>query len=175
MYSRTVSDYDTPYDIMTGLWAGVATTYDPKGKYLGTMRSRLAVYWKKPHTLMHFRQDVEVDGDEMSEGDVVRKSPTKLVRLDFDLEVDGNYARGSTGGPAGVEIIGTKTRSDHYHFHLRSNEGSWYNNHHFMGPDERHILGPFIGRDGEIAAVVAQTFNRMSHDVPTEYIREPQQ
>jgi hypothetical protein len=170
MNSRTVFDYDTPYDIMTGLWTGVAIAYDPKGKHLGSMSSRLAVYWKKPHTLLHFRQDEEDRRDEMLEGYAFRMAPARLVRLEFDLKVEGKYATGSTGGSEAVDVTGTETRPDHYHFHLKSKEGHWYNNHHFMGPNERHILGPFIGRDGEIAAVVAQTFTRISNDVPKEYM-----
>jgi hypothetical protein len=172
MSSRTAFDYDTPYDIMTGFWVGVATTYDSKGKYLGSMSSRLAVYWKKPHTLIHFHQEM-AKSDEMLEGYASRKASDKLILLDLDLRVDGKCANGSTDGPDVVEITGTATRPDHYHFHLQSKEGHWYNNHHFMGPDERHILGPFIGRDGEIAAVVAQTFKRISHEVPREYLRAP--
>jgi hypothetical protein len=172
MNSRAAIDYNTPFDIMTGFWAGVATTYDPKGNYLGSRSSRLAVYWKKPHTVIHFCQEMDLS-DEMLEGYAPGKAPDRFIRLDLDLQVNGKYARGSTGGSNAMEVTGTATRPDHYHFHLQSKQGHWYNNHHFMGPDERHILGPFIGRNGEIAAVVAQTFKRMSHDVPTEFMRTP--
>jgi hypothetical protein len=91
-----------------------------------------------------------------------------VVILDFDFHVDHNHGTGKSGE---VEITGTLTRPDHYHFLLKSKDGQWYNNHHFMGPNERHILGPFVeaGSDGQIASVVAQTFTRLSYDVPEEF------
>ena len=57
----------------------------------------------------------------------------------------------------------------------------YYNNHYFTSPNERHIIGPFVATDrqgcarpavGEITCVVAQTFTRISYDVPAKYKRE---
>jgi hypothetical protein len=166
--SDAVFDYAIPYDIMIGFWAGIAIIYNPKGEYQGSMASHLATYWEKRFTRLHFRQ-TELTGSNKSLDRYALKKPVSgVVIVDFDFHINGKRGTGVSGD---VHITGTQTRPDHYHFLLKSEDGQWYNNHHFMGPNERHILGPFVsaGRDGEIESVVAQTFTRLSYDVPKEF------
>jgi hypothetical protein len=169
--SDAVFDYARPFDIMIGFWAGMAIIYNPKGEYQGSMASHLATYWEKPFTRLHFRQELQAGGDKMLDHYDLKERVSNVVILDFDLHIDGKHAKGVSGN---VHITGTQTRPDHYHFLLKSPDGQWYNNHHFMGPNERHILGPFVkaGSHGEIASVVAQTFTRLSYDVPKTFKRE---
>lgn len=163
-----VFDYARPYDIMIGFWAGIAIIYDPKGNYQGSMTSHLATYWEKPFTRLHFRQAQQSEGKTGLERFALTKPVSNVVILDYDFHVKDKHGWGKSGG---VHITGTGTRPDHYHFLLKSEDGQWYNNHHFMGPNERHVLGPFVeaGGDGEIASVVAQTFTRLSYYVPKEF------
>jgi hypothetical protein len=163
-----VFDYAIPYDIMIGFWAGIAIVYDPKGNYLGSATSHLATYWEKRYTRLHFRQTQQSGGSTGKGRFALKKPVSSVVILDYDLHIDDKHAEGVSGN---VRITGTGTRPDHYHFLLKSKEGQWYNNHHFMGPNERHVLGPFVeaGGDGEIASVVAQTFTRLSYEVPKAF------
>ena len=61
----------------------------------------------------------------------------------------------------------------------RYQQGHYYNNQYFMSPNERHIIGPYVATDGstpaqpsgEVTCIVAQTFTRVSYDVPAKYKR----
>ena len=64
---------------------------------------------------------------------------------------------------------GTETRPDVYHFHLKTADGDWYNNHHCINPNERHIMGPFVEKNGKIEWIAAQTLTRISYEVPKKY------
>ncbi len=157
--SSNVFDYGTPYDIMAGLWTELKITYSPKGEYVDSAHGFVAVYWHKTHRLMHFR---EVGGP-----DTLRTAVDQVTTLEFDLRVSGKHGEGRTRH---AQIIGTETRPDIYHFHLKANGGDWYNNHYIISPNERHIMGPFVQK-GKIQSIVAQTLTRGSYDVPNKYRR----
>ena len=87
-----------------------------------------------------------------------------------------------------MRVAGTETRPGIYLFHLMFKEGHYYNNQYFTDPNERQIIGPFVATTnaaepasrrrstsaapvGEIQVVVAQTFSRLSYDVPSQYKR----
>jgi hypothetical protein len=84
----------------------------------------------------------------------------------LDLKVTGKLAQGKTKE---VKITGTETRPDVYHFHLNTADGDWYNNHHCISPNERHIMGPFVEKNGKIEWIAAQTLTRISYEVPKKY------
>jgi hypothetical protein len=167
MSSNTVFDYATPYDIMVGLWTVQKIIYGPRGQYLDSTPSFVAVYWERRHKLMHFRED-EPDTSNSSKRFAHRAAVAQVVSLEFDLKVNGKYSHGESSG---VKVTGTETRPDVYHFHLKTKSGDWYNNHYLISPNERHILGPFVEKNGEIEWIVAQTLTRVSYDVPKKYKR----
>ena len=163
-------DYATPYDIMVGLWAGLAVIYDHNGRYQGATPSRVAVYWKNPKKLMHFRADETDSIDDLLKGQVHGTAVTKLVHLEYDLHITG---KSGTGGTKTTKVMGIQSRPDVYHFHLKSDGGHWYNNHVFPDPNERHVVGPFVpAKSDGVSLVVAQTFTRISYDVPKKFRRE---
>lgn len=61
---------------------------------------------------------------------------------------------------------GVETQPGTYLFHLSFPMGDYYNNQYFVGPNERHIIGPFVPASGgrEFTFAVAQTFTRISYD-----------
>lgn len=164
MSSNTAFDYATPYDIMVGLWTVQKIIYGPRGEYLESTPSFVSVYWERRPKLMHFRED-EPDTSNSSK----RSAHRAAFSLEFDLKVDGKYSHGESS--RGVKIAGTETRPDVYHFHLKDESGDWYNNHYLISPNERHILGPFVEKNGKIEEIVAQTLTRVSYDVPKKYKR----
>jgi hypothetical protein len=164
MSSNSAFDYATPYDIMVGLWTVQKIIYGPRGEYLESTPSFVAVYWEERHKLMHFRE--ETDSTNSSK----RFAHRAAFSLEFDLKVDGKYSHGESS--MGVKITGTETRPDVYHFHLKDKSGDWYNNHYLISPNERHILGPFVEKNGKIEEIVAQTLTRVSYDVPKKYKRK---
>jgi hypothetical protein len=167
-----LSEYATPYDIMVGFWAKQSIMYDEKGVYLDSIPGLVAIYWKKPGKLMHFREDLLEDSSSSGKRYAHRATVFKVVRSEFDLTVKGKYA---TGKSPDLTLTGREARPDVYHFHLTvANEGHWYNNHYFLSTNERHIMGPFVPAkgDGEIAYIVTQTLTRISYDIPKEYKRD---
>jgi hypothetical protein len=165
MSSNTAFDYATPYDIMVGLWTAQKIVYGPKGEYLDSTPSFVAVYWEKRHKLMHFREG------KSSKRLARRAAVARMASLEFDLNVDGKYSHGESS--KGVKITGTETRPDVYHFHLKDVDGgNWYNNHYLISPNERHVLGPLVEKNGKIEMIVAQTLTRVSYDVPKKYKRK---
>jgi hypothetical protein len=177
MSARLLSDFATPYDIMVGFWAKQSVTYDPKGKFIDAVPGLVAVYWKQPGKIIHFREDLE-DVDEKSAKQYAYKAAvTKLTRTEFDLRVRGKTA---TGGSHGVTVSGTETRPDVYHFHLNfksgDDAGDWYNSHHYVTDNERHIMGPFVpaGMNRKIQWIVVQTLTRISFDIPEKLVRKLQ-
>jgi hypothetical protein len=165
MSSKSAFDYATPYDIMVGLWTVQKITYNQKGEYLDSTSSFVAVYWHTPNKLIHFREDQP--GDTNSSKRFIHKAAvTKVLRLELDLKVTGKLAQGKTKE---VKITGTETRPDVYHFHLKTADGDWYNNHHCISPNERHIMGPFVEKNGKIEWIAAQTLTRISYEVPKKY------
>ena len=92
-----------------------------------------------------------------------------MISLQFDLKVKGKLAEGGRGD---VKVTGTQTRPDVYHFHLKTPDGNWYNNHYCTSPNERDILGPFVENNGKIEFIVVQSLTRISYDVPKKF-RDP--
>ena len=165
MSSKSAFDYATPYDIMVGLWTVQKITYNQKGEYLDSTSSFVAVYWHIPDKLIHFREDQP--DDTSSSKRFIHKAPVaKVLRLELDLKVNGKHAEGKTSA---VHVTGTETRPDVYHFHLKTADGDWYNNHHCINPNERHIMGPFVEKNGKIEWIAAQTLTRISYEVPKKY------
>lgn len=90
----------------------------------------------------------------------------------FDLEIIGKQCTSKKIiGEELKEVEGTETRPDTYIFMLKFERGGkvgrYYNNQYFTNPSERSIIGPFIWEGSyNMAAVIAQTFTRISYDVP---------
>jgi hypothetical protein len=167
MTTNTAFDYATPYDIMVGLWTVQKIIYDPKGDFLDSVPSFVAVYWHERNKLMHFREDAPQTTDAR-ERIAHRENVARVISLEFDLKVKGKFAEGRSGN---VVVTGTQTRPDVYHFHLKTADGDWYNNHYCTSPNERDILGPFVEKNGKIEFIVVQTLTRISYDVPRKYKR----
>jgi hypothetical protein len=185
MPTQTEFDYARPYDLMVGLWSGVSTSYTPDGEYILSVPSLVAIYWKKRSRVLHYRQDElpNLDGTLMATHPN-RAAVTKILHHSFDLDIRGKSCVSTAGSHDDVRVAGTETRPGIYLFHLTFAEGHYYNNQYFANPNERHIIGPFIAADrqtrrggrggavgGEIAVVVAQTFTRISYDVPSRFKR----
>jgi len=168
MTKNTAFDYATPYDIMVGLWTVQKIIYDPKGQFLDAVSSFVAVYWHRRNKLMHFRED-STEITDTSKHIARDEKIARVISLNFDLKVEGKFAKGQRGG---VTVTGTQTRPDVYHFHLKTADGSWYNNHYCISPNERDILGPFVESTGKIKFIVAQTLTRVSYDVPQKYKKD---
>jgi hypothetical protein len=169
MAADPVFDFGTPFNIMVGFWIGLADYYSMKGEYQGSMSSSGAVYWKTPNKLLHFRQDQDDTSNRMLKNFAHKPAAVKGATLEYDLQVDGKYCTGESGG---VHVFGTEMRPDTYHFHLKFPDADWYNVHRFMSENERNVLGPAVAHDGTIQMVVSQTLTRISYDVPNEYRRE---
>lgn len=193
-------DYARPYDLMVGLWAGMATSYDAQGGYLISVPSLVAIYWKRPYTVLHYRQDELPDLDARLAGHPQPAALAKIIHHNFDLKITGKACVSTAASYRDVRVAGTETRPGVYLFHLMFEEGHYYNNQYFTDPNERQIIGPFVATHpvapgssdpggvprrqalpsrrrveaappGEITVVVAQTFTRISYDVPARYQR----
>ena len=180
MASRTVFDYATPFAIMVGRWSGMTTTFDARGEYLGSIASLVTIYWKNPRTL-HYEQDELPDLDARLEDNPHRAAVAKIVRHSFDLNIKGKSCT-SSDTKEKISVVGAETCPGTYLFHLAFPEGHYYNNQYFTNPNERQIIGPFVATDqqrgstpaqssGEVTCIVAQTFTRISYDVPAKYKR----
>jgi hypothetical protein len=193
-----------PYELMVGYWAGIASVYDDKGVYQDSVQSRVAIYWHIPNKLLHFHQDQEDSVEALLNDPHYNTNDVTAVRnfsqLTVDLEVTGKSCSGEDEH-SGTTIVGVETRPDIYLFHLRTKDktgryyADYYNNQYFVGPNERHIIGPYVlaapatraalqkysserkGTDpagyfptGTIRFVIAQTFTRISYEIP-EHLR----
>jgi hypothetical protein len=185
MTPETQFDYARPYDLMVGVWSGMSTSYDAKGRYLISVPSLVAIYWKRPYTLLHYRQDEQPDLDARLEGHPEPAALAKIIHHNFDLSVTDKACVSTAASHRDLRVAGTETRPGVYLFHLMFEEGHYYNNQYFTNPNERQIIGPFVAIDrqpaagrrhgaapvGEVTVVVAQTFTRISYDVPARYKR----
>lgn len=175
--SRNVVDFATPYDIMVGLWAGVAITYDAEGNYLWSACSTVAAYWKRHSELMHFREDEQRLGEETLKSHPYRAAVADLTRFEYDLNIRGKHCDGASSI---LKLVGTQTRPDAYSMHLTSKAGQWFNNHICTTPNERHVIGPFVAvgtngkipPNGKVVLTIAQTYTRVSYDIPKEFKRK---
>jgi hypothetical protein len=178
--------YSMPYDSMVGYWMGVSTVYRPDGSYWNSVVSRVAMYWKRKDALLHYRQDEEQIDNVLGEDDPLASAIGAIIHHSFDLAVDGKACR-SVHASEPMSVDGTETAPDVYLFHLTFPTGHFYNNQYFLGPHERRIIGPYVEPApstranpdsklapplGEIRAVVAQTFTRISYEVPRALIYE---
>ena len=142
-----------PYDLMVGYWAGIATVYDDKGVYQDSIQSRVAIYWHVQNKLLHFQQDQEDSVESLLDDGGYNKADVAAVRnfsqLTVDLKVTGKSCSGEDQH-SGTLIEGVETRPDIYLFHLRTKDqngryyADYYNNQYFSGPNERHIIGPYV-------------------------------
>ena len=187
MSPDTHFEYARPYDLMVGLWAGMATSFDAKGSYLISVPSLVAIYWERPYTVLHYRQDELPDLDHRLEDHPHQSAVAKIIHHNFNLEISGKACMSTAASKGDVRVAGTETRPGIYLFHLMFEEGHYYNNQYFTNPNERQIIGPFVATDrkapasregsssaqpvGAIEVVVAQTFTRISYDVPARYKR----
>jgi hypothetical protein len=166
--TRTIAE---PYNIMVGCWKGSGDIYTPDGAYRGSVCSRGVTYWKARPTLMHFSENQQPCGKEILRDSKLMAAIAPLSTLEYDLQVSNKSLSGScsncAGSGANIQVIGTETHADVYHFHLNfqnsGNDGNWYNNHYFMGRNERHVLGSFEPAEhlGEIEYVAVQTLKRL--------------
>jgi hypothetical protein len=201
MSSSNIFDYSTPFNIMVGVWTGVCIAYSPTGEYLNSAASNVFIYWEKFREVMYFRQDelealkllrdkkfstnIKSLRDSKSFLSSASKLSSGLDRLndkaylknvaavtvaEFDLYISDKYA---TGSSSEVDVTGTISRPDVYLFHLCSKKGavSWYNNQYCANANERQIIGPQMDEDGKIQLVIAQTFSRISYEVPERFKR----
>jgi hypothetical protein len=173
MSSHTAFDYAIPYDIMVGRWSGMTTTFDARGEYVDSVASLVTIYWKEPHTLLHYEQQELADLDAVLTDNAYKAAVVKIVSHDFDLKITGKSCT-STRNKENVRCVGAETSPGIYLFHLTfPGFGHYYNNQYFTNPNERHIIGPFVHCDQhDPQFIVAQTFTRISYDVPKKYRRE---
>jgi hypothetical protein len=176
-------DFATPYELMVGVWSGMATLFDAQGQFRSMTPSMVCIYWKLRPTLLHYRQlqeDFSVTGGQPSIKSLPAQDSTatggitadaaivQIAKLHFDLQVSGKYCKGTAfGSPSLQSVEGTETRPGVYIFHLGFNGGRYYNNQYFTDANERHIIGPYV-QDGspQVASVIAQAFTRVSYRVP---------
>ena len=166
MASASAFDYGTPYEIMVGQWTGHSILYDKDGKYLHTGPSLVSIYWKKPGKLLHYKQEDLGNLDELAFEHPHKQGLEQIIFLrEFDLEIKGKACKSK--GRDEVKVEGVESRPGTYLFHLNFPAGHYYNNQYFPNPNERHIIGPFVPKGAaDVGAVVAQTFTRISYDVP---------
>ena len=107
--------------------------------------------------------------EKLKDPNYLKKAAT-VATTEFDLHVSGKFATASTSD---MDVTGINSRPDTYLFYLRLKDGSmsWCNNQYFTNANERQIIGPQFDAD-EVQLVVAQTFSRVSYEVP-EAMKRP--
>ena len=186
MASSAALDH-TPFDIMVGTWIGLGFTYSIKGHRQSAGASRNLIYWKNRPTVMSFRQDGEIDRPEKAiaaaarEVDALKEllgdeGPAALSALaipEYDLTISDK--RG-TASSATIDLSGTETTPDAYHFELKEKGTGlrlrWHNSHIFVGPNEKRIMGPILDTKATLGLIMVQIFTRVSYDVPPELQRD---
>jgi hypothetical protein len=195
MPSDTTFDYARPFDIMCGVWTGISLVFTPGGEYSSSVASRVVMYWDIPGKRLRYLQREVGDLDDVLDR---HPRVRAIVNHDFFLRTGRLVAIDPEGGDTfansrieegegkacksednkeGVKLLGCETRPGSYLFHLhfpahkkQNNPGGhYYNNQYFVNPNERHIIGPLVGlQNHDQEYVVAQTFTRVSYDVPEE-------
>jgi hypothetical protein len=155
---------------MVGCWKGKGDLYSSDGVYQTSVCSRGRTSWKTRPTVMHFREEQQACSNKVLQ-DTTKKLVAASSVLEYDLTVSNRSLSGGCSNCGGtginIQVIGTETHTDVYHFHLNfqnsGNDGNWYNNHYFTGRNRRHVLGSFepAGNLGEIQFVAAQTLKRV--------------
>jgi hypothetical protein len=179
-------DFASPYDLMVGLWSGMCTVFDARGEFFSVTPSMVAVFWKRRPTLLHYHQIEQhfptpgkpgklrvkpipkLEDVDPQRGITGHDAVAETTNLHFDLHVDGKYCMAKLTGATGLQSVeGTQTRPGVYIFHLGFQGWRYYNNQYFTDPNERHIIGPCLREDNpNLAFVAAQSFHRVSYDVP---------
>lgn len=168
MAAKSVLDYATPYELMIGQWSGMTTTYDAKGQYQGSVASLVTCSWVKRNSVLRYQQEELADLDQVLKDGHQRHAVSRIINHDFNLKITGKACRNTGVNKEKLTLMGAETRPGIYLFHLTFPQGHYYNNQYFVSPNERHIIGPFVPAGGghEFAFVVAQTFTRISYEVP---------
>jgi hypothetical protein len=174
MQAVSTFDYATPYQLMVGVWDGLASAFDKNGDFDGTYASRVAIYWKKRGKILCFRQVQQTDRIHFRTDDKVAKSKKWVIGetpYHVDFLIVGKHGRGESDGKI---YEGVETTPGTYLFHIKSKDGSFYNNQYFVNPNERRVIGPFVeAGQNEITYVLSQVFVRISYDVPAN-LRDPE-
>lgn len=146
---------------------GIAPLKDENFKAnLNAVRSSKLFQNKKSHNLSQLSSSM----DQLKDAKYLESIADVMV-MEFDLHVFGKHASGSSSV---MDVTGVNSRPDTYLFHLRRKDGaqSWFNNQYFTNANERQIIGPQLDKDGNIQMVLAQTFSRVSYEVPEKYKHE---
>lgn len=159
-------DFQDPFDIMVGLWNGMTTTYDDQGHYRNSVASLVRVSWVRKGKVLRYQQQELADLDQVLAGNPHKQALATIISHDFDMAVTGKSCRSTTTHKEKMAMKGVETQPGTYLFHLSFPMGDYYNNQYFVGPNERHIIGPFVPASGgrEFTFAVAQTFTRISYD-----------
>ena len=159
-------DFQDPFDIMVGLWNGMTTTYDEHGHYQNSVASLVRVSWVRKGKTLRYQQEELANLDQVLEGSPHKDILASIISHDFDMAVKGKACQSTNTHKEKMSMKGVETRPGTYLFHLNFPQGDYYNNQYFTGPNERHIIGPFVAADGgrDFSFVVAQTFTRISYD-----------
>lgn len=187
--TETQFDYENPFDIMVGAWAGHSISYDPKGGYQFTVPSLCWIHWVDPDKktrLRYFQEDQgNIDNLVIWHEEGHQEVENTVLTRAFDLIVDGKSCTSDphTSEAARCKVEGLQSRPGNFIFHLNilpfeGNDkqkafpgANYYNNQYFINPNERQIIGPYILDDGtmNLTTVIAQTFSRISYHVPEKF------
>jgi len=174
-------DFGIPFDIMVGLWDGLTTVYTSMGKFSHSYAGRVLIYWvKRGELLRYYQAEMNFDDlirtkhvvpDDIRHADLVdphKEDIARIVRHRFDLRVSGKFCESTLETSSEMQVVGTETQPGTYHFQLAlpNSKGVYYNNQYFSGPNERHIIGPYVQPPiARPSLIVSQTFARLSYIV----------
>lgn len=166
MTSAGFFDFQDPFDIMVGLWNGMTTTFDEHGHYQNSVASLVRISWVRKGKLLRYQQQELANLDEVLKGNPHKDALAQIISHDFDMKVTGKACQSTTTHGETMSMKGVETRPGTYLFHLQFAQGDYYNNQYFQGPNERHIIGPFVAKSAgrDFSFVVSQTFTRVSYD-----------
>ncbi|MCV6585667.1 MAG: hypothetical protein OIF47_09035 [Marinibacterium sp.] len=185
-------DYNRPFDIMVGAWTGHSILYNARGEYQVSGPSVVWIRWIKTGKVLRYFQEDLTSLDDLAilhEADRDSFRDTMKTRA-FDLRIDGKRCDSFDNAQlsSNIEVEGSESRPGTYIFHLNfppmpakdgapaTPGGDYYNNQYFTNPNERQIIGPFIAKDPQgkpqkqVTSVVAQTFTRISYDIPQKFL-----
>jgi hypothetical protein len=165
-------DYATPYDIMVGVWDGMARVYSRQGDYdqSFTALGSIVVYWKSKYSLLSFTEG-KLDAGTQKAFIQAQKGKRIGFTPEYVLTVQGTHCYYHPNNGT-VIIDGDRTHPDEYEFHLINNQTSHHirNTHRFPSPNEWQVSGIVSDSNGNIGALVEQTFRRISSEVPADFI-----
>ncbi len=174
--------HHTPYDIMVGIWIGTFAMFASDGTRVRAGASHYVIYWKNRPTLMHFRQDEDLNAsgfrgllgeeDELKAllGEIPLEAIRTLTTPEYDLNVQGKHATADGMGPLGhpIHVSAAETSPDVYHFELKEGKHGvrWYNTHILPSPNERRTIGPVVTSKDVLGLIMVHSFTRISDEVP---------